>query len=101
MLYTLLFDHEENLVAAAKTCDQWVMGDRYWSEAYPVEVDFENCESATLEIENPLLQYMLDEFPTHPDRQEVCEIFVDQIVFSTPKNPPSISGADSDRAKAA
>ena len=38
MLFALLYDHSDRVIAAAPACDQISMGDRYWLECHPATI---------------------------------------------------------------
>ncbi len=80
MLYSLLFDAEANLIAAAPTCDQIEFGDSYWLELIP-DLDWVGTESAVVEIENPFLRSMLDELKYTDERQRDCNRFIKDLIF--------------------
>lgn len=55
MLLALLYQGDGNLVAAAPACDQQPLGDRYWSEVYPEQVEVRGSETAYVAVDDPVL----------------------------------------------
>lgn len=59
MLFALLYNSSDEIVAAAYACDQLVLGDDYWTQTHPVDVDPSDCQTAYVNVIHPLLQYQL------------------------------------------
>lgn len=68
MLFALLYNDADEIVAAAPACEQMPMGDAFWHECHLVEIDPAGSESlsgpqsystAYATVTNPLLQSQL------------------------------------------
>jgi hypothetical protein len=55
MILALLYQRDGQLSAAAPACDQQLLGNRYWKEIYPEEVNLRGSETAYVDIEDPEL----------------------------------------------
>ena len=60
MLFALLYDHHDQVLAAAPACDQLAMGDEFWLECHGVDVSQADIfATAYREIRDPSLQQRL------------------------------------------
>ena len=60
MLFALLYDHRDQVLAAAPACDHLAMGDQYWLECHLVDVsEADIFATAYREIRDPNLQVRL------------------------------------------
>ena len=83
MLYALLYDGQDRLLAAAPAVLQHATGDAFWRDSYtrrlPLDAD---CQTAHVEIEDPQLREMLDTLQTDDQFLQVCETRVEAIIHS-------------------
>jgi len=57
MLFALLYDHQDQVLAAAPACDYLAMGDKYWVECHRAAVnEADMFATAYREIRDPYLQ---------------------------------------------
>ena len=60
MLFALLYNHQDQVLAAAPACDHAAMGDRYWLECHRATVsEADMFATAYREIRDPYLQQRL------------------------------------------
>ena len=60
MLFALLYDRQDQVLAAAPACDHLAMGDQYWLECHLATVsEADMFATAYLEIRDPYLQERL------------------------------------------
>ena len=82
MLFTLLFDANQQLVAAAPTCDQSLLGDRYWTMIYPQKIDPSELETAIIHVQDRELIDLLQLLPLDSDLQPRCHELVEESIFT-------------------
>lgn len=60
MLFALLYDHHDQVLAAAMACDQLAMGDQFWLDCHGVDVcQADIFATAYRDIRDPSLQQRL------------------------------------------
>lgn len=59
MLFALLYDPQDEIIAAAPACDQLALGDEYWFDCQGVEIDIQHCQTAYVKIADLALQDQL------------------------------------------
>ncbi len=60
MLFALLYDHHDQVLAAAPACDHLAVGDQFWFECHSVDVaEADVFATAYREIRDPYLQKRL------------------------------------------
>ncbi|MGI9517952.1 MAG: hypothetical protein ACR2NP_12945 [Pirellulaceae bacterium] len=92
MLYALLFDGQDRLIAAAPAALQHATGDSYWRDSYAGRIQFtEDCQTAYVEIDDPLLRDMLDSLPTDDRHLQACGARIEALIHSG-DGPKSSSG---------
>ena len=83
MLYALLFDGQDRLMAAAPAVLQHATGDAFWQESYARKLILDaDCQTAHVEIDDPKLREMLDSLQTDDQFLQACEARVEAIIHS-------------------
>lgn len=60
MLFALLYDHHDQVLAAAPACDQLAMGDQFWLDCHQVEIsEAEIFATAYRDVRDPQFQARL------------------------------------------
>ena len=59
MLFALLYNQQDEIVAAALACDQLVMGESYWRECHPAGIEPEEFQTAYINVIDPAIQQRL------------------------------------------
>ncbi len=95
MFMALLFDEQDQLIAAAPACDQLALGDRYWSEVYPQEVSGVYGQTAVLDIQSTELVQLLQDLSKDSSLLGLCrkrfhEYEANQLASTTAHSFPRI-----------
>ena len=72
MYLSLLFDQQDQLIAAAPGCDQQPLGDKYWHAIYPQPLPTELGETAVIDIQSKELVDMLLGLAYEPATLAAC-----------------------------
>lgn len=72
MYLSLLFDHQDQLIAAAPGCDQQPLGNEYWRRIYPQPLPAELNETAVIDIQSKELTELLLGLAYAPESLAVC-----------------------------
>ncbi len=72
MYLSLLFNQQDQLIAAAPGCDQQPLGDEYWRAIYPQPLPIELGETAVLDIQSNELSELLLGLAYAPETLAVC-----------------------------
>ncbi len=59
MLLAILFDDDDQVVAAAPACDQTAVGNEYWEEIHPVALKSNSYDIAYVEVSDLALRHNL------------------------------------------
>ena len=95
MLFAILYDENERLVAAALACEQRSFGNDYWTEIYPAELKLNpQWQTAYVDVADPSLRGYLMEL-RHDERllsfcHDELECLIDNPARVT-KDPRSTS----------
>ncbi len=82
MWFSLLFDPNDQLVAAAPAVDVQQFGHRYWTEFpfHPLHPGHHGA-SATIEVTDPTLITMLNSLETSDEHLTACRTAIQRIVL--------------------
>ncbi len=72
MYLSLLFDQQDQLIAAAPGCDQQPLGDEYWRAIYPQPLPTLIGETAVIDIKSPELAELLLGLAYAPESLAAC-----------------------------
>lgn len=72
MFLSLLFDQQDQLIAAAPGCDQQPLGNEYWRTFYPQALPAELGETAILDIQSNELTELLLGLAYTPESLATC-----------------------------
>lgn len=72
MYLSLLFDQQDQLIAAAPGCDQQPIGVQYWRSIYPQPLPAVLGETAVLDIQSKELTELLLGLAYAPETLETC-----------------------------
>ena len=72
MYLSLLFDRQDQLIAAAPGCDQQPLGNEYWHNIYPQPLPSELGETAVLDIQSKELTELLLGLAYEPESLATC-----------------------------
>ena len=72
MYLSLLFDQQDQLIAAAPGCDQQPLGNEYWRLIYPQPLPAELGETAVLDIQSKELTELLLGLAYSPESLTTC-----------------------------
>ncbi len=82
MLYAILFDSDDRMVAAAPACDQLPYGDRFWTEFYPTRLSFHTGRhTGYVEIDRDDLLQRLGELAHDPTQLAYCAAEIEQLAL--------------------
>ena len=60
MLFALLYDHHDQILAAAPACDHFALGDQFWLDCHSIKINEDEIfATAYREVRNPSLQQRL------------------------------------------
>lgn len=87
MLFALLFDEKDQLVAAAPAPAQHPMGDAFWRDIYPQMIPINHqYQTAQVEVKDAELTARLLSLATDDQHLEYCRSGVESLVLGEP-NP--------------
>lgn len=73
MIYSLLFDQYDQLLAAAPAAMQTAAGDSFWTEIYVRDLDVNpDCQTGFIEIDDAELIELLDSLETSEENLDLC-----------------------------
>ena len=81
MLFAILFDDSENVVAVAPACDQQPYANRYWTEIYPIPLSVHaGYQTAYFEVNDISLVDRLQHLPLDPTLLPTCTDELERIL---------------------
>ena len=93
VIFCLLFDHEDQLIAAAPAVDVQHYGKRYWTDVYGmVTVPTRDWQVATLAINDLELVVLLQSLSVSDEHLAHCRIAIDRLLDET-QGPAAIPAA--------
>ncbi len=104
MLFALLLDGDDQLIAAAPAVDVDVTGASYWREIWPRPLAITSKSSvAVRDISDPGLVAALHSLALDDDRLEACRASVEELfeLDTSPRPPRSDSGTSRRSPRAA
>ncbi len=89
MLFALLFDNKDRLVAAAPAVDQQPFGNAFWRDAYPQPLRVsDDWQTAYLEINEPSLIDDLSSLATDDTRLDACRSSIEALAIKRVSSQP-------------
>ena len=85
MLFALLYNGQDELIAAAPAVFQYAVGDVYWRDSYASHLDWDvDCQTAYVEISHDDLIDKLNSLETEDTHLLECRKRVDEITGPVP-----------------
>ncbi len=87
MLFAILFDGQDEMLAAAPAVHHHALGDQYWREAYSADVDYNgDCQTAYVEISDDGLIDRLSKLILDDRHLEDCRRQVNALILGSEQN---------------
>lgn len=84
MLFAVLFDAEEKIIAVAPACEEQPYGRRYWSEIYPVKLSLHSGNhTGYIEVTSQNLIERIERIPFDDSQLELCAAELERIALET------------------
>ena len=85
MLFALLFNGQDELIAAAPAVFQYAVGDVYWRDTYASSLDWDTgCQTAYVEVSDDDLIDKLNSLETEDTHLLECRRRVDEMTGPAP-----------------
>ena len=86
MLYAILYNGNDEMIAAAPACFQQPEGNRYWADIYPQTIELrDDCQTAYISIDDPQLISDLETLQTSDDLLSHCQRQVEKLTLPSHK----------------
>ena len=90
MLFSLLFDANGQLAAAAPAVDVAHFGPQYWRDIYPQELrTHPDMQTGILHVDDPVISQWLESLACSDVHLAACRRFVNQSMFAQDTGPTS------------